>query len=299
VPAEPNELRRILAIELGAVVLSGVSEDRVHTAVTARCGTNTIDLSVIDLATKRVVRRSVSIIEGASTSTARLLALVMAELVFVSWNELSITAPEGHRIAPTYTTEHLLPALEVTSPEIRPRPNNPWIPARLVALGSWRKILTQGDSMWGGGLLLAQDRFSWIGWSVDTLYEHGASGVRFATNPVDLRVLTVGGALLAHISMGPVTLRAGVGLRAGMVQMQARGPVESQPLTSSKTEYATWGWPLAQSSMTVKLLGPLIAEVRGEIGYVVLPVSAMSAHRFDLHIPGWWASTQFGLGIEL
>lgn len=314
VRADPGDIRRILAIELGAAVLPTIEEDRDGTVVTARCGASSIDIAVLDLKTNQSLSRSVSIAEGASTSTARLLALVMAELVFVSWNELTLMTPlpERPRNPPPTSTSETTDSLPIEAKPKTPQPSpvhpRERIPVRLVGVASLRKVLSQGDTMWGGGLIVAQDQFTWMGWSVDALYEHGSTGFRLPTRSLDLRVFTLGAALLMHKSVGPITGRAGVGLRAGMVQMQARGvdgltgfgaENDTQAVSPTQTEYVTWGWPLLQSSLTIHLPRPLVAEIKGELGYVILPVRGMSAGRLDLNLPGWWGSMQLGFGVAL
>jgi hypothetical protein len=158
--------------------------------------------------------------------------------------------------------------------------------ARAVALVSFRSFLNGDGDLWGGGLRVSHERFRFISWSADFLFEAGS--VRASGTTFSIRSGTLGGWLAGYQRLGFLTARLGVGLRLGIVAAPDDARVKS-----SASGVAPWGWPMATSSLTFAG-GPLVFEVGMEGGYVVLPVGSASG----ISVEGSWFSLQIGVGAR-
>ena len=160
--------------------------------------------------------------------------------------------------------------------------------SELVALASVRTFPGEATNasgekgtLWGGGVRLGEERFRLVAWSLDTLIERGTviahSGERVTATEVTS--FTIGGALLAYYAFRDVlTMRLGVGLRAGLI-------------AGDSPTVAPWGWPLGVTTWTLHG-GGAVLELSGEGGYVSFPASGGE-------VSGFWLSGQLGVGMVL
>jgi hypothetical protein len=287
------EVRRIVNAELGAAPASargpGVTE------VTVECDASRVVIRVSDPLTRKGVQRSFDLSLSDSRARGRLVAIAATELVLASWSELGRSKklevePEGPTPPPAATTAARRVAERREEDPYEPRTRS-WYDAdtpedrmfRVVALASMRAFFAHPGALWGGGVRIGEERFRFLGWSLDMLFERGAigePGSRF-----DAFTTTVGGALFAAARSGPVTGRIGAGLRAGIAG------ASPGPQTTGTSTLAPWGWPLGTAAVTFRLGSSIVLDLSGEAGYVVL------AGPNDLRLRGGWFSGQLGLGF--
>ena len=100
VPADADEVRRVLALELkGALLPRGSSEDDA-TQVTVGCEGELVKLVVNDALTTKTLSRPLELARKDQRVRARLLALSIVELVVASWSELVLEPPRGAEVRP-------------------------------------------------------------------------------------------------------------------------------------------------------------------------------------------------------
>jgi hypothetical protein len=178
--------------------------------------------------------------------------------------------------------------------EYHPKPKPAWYQTetpsdrmlRLMFLGSVRSFFDRNGTLWGGGARIGEERFRAVSWSADFLFETG--DVRTGAGEYHVESGTLGAWLLLYKRWGIFTGRVGAGLRLVAMASSARTPGEP----GGSTTIAPWGWPLAASSVTLKLAPWFVVELSGEVGYAVLPVPNAS----DPGVRGAWFSGQFGVG---
>ncbi len=86
-PEMATEVRRIVALELRAVVVAPGTLEAVATRAEITCRGDTAELRVSDDATSKRLERAVSLSAAGLAGRARLLALAVTELVDASWEE--------------------------------------------------------------------------------------------------------------------------------------------------------------------------------------------------------------------
>ncbi|HEY3498510.1 MAG TPA: hypothetical protein VGK73_27655 [Polyangiaceae bacterium] len=162
-------------------------------------------------------------------------------------------------------------------PPAPPDPSRVGTPVlRIMAIGSMRAFFNGSGELWGGGARIGEERFTVASWAVDALVESGTLASTKVTSA------TIGGLLHAFYAVEPLTLRAGVGLRAGLV-------------TSENGSYlGTLGWPLATTSVSL-FAHHLVFDLSGELGHGVLPLSSGA----EPSVRGFWGSAQLGVGLWL
>jgi hypothetical protein len=147
---------------------------------------------------------------------------------------------------------------------------------RIVALGSVRGFFNGAGVLAGGGARVGEERFKIASWAIDMLVESGELESIRVTNT------TVGGFLQTFLEHRPVTWRAGVGLRAGLLS------------SDEGTYLGSIGWPLATTSLSF-FAGGFVFDLGGELGYGILPLSGTPSPS----VRGVWGSAQAGIGFAL
>lgn len=291
------EVRRILSAELGMNPPNNGGTS--VTEVTVTCDDTRVIVRVRDPISRKTMQRSFDLGTSDPRGRSRLVALASSELILASWAELQVNprlkvTPEGPEPSP----ELVRSAREtVDTFEYHPKPRPSWYESqtppdrmlRLTFLGSVRSFLNHEGTLWGGGARIGEERFHTVSWSADFLFEAG----EVHNGMVDYHVETgaIGAWLLLYKRWGIFTGRAGAGLR--LVAVSSSRSFAAEP--EGSTTIAPWGWPLAASSVTLRVAPPLVLELSGEIGYAVLPVPNAS----DPSVRGAWFSGQFGVGIAL
>ena len=226
---------------------------------------------------------------------ARLVAIAASELVYASWTELAVNP------SPEVPPAGFRPNLDVvrtvrdTVEKKLPKRLNPPQPLRVVGMVSRRWFLSEGGELWGGGLRVSDDPFALFGWSADGLVEYGS--VQRSLGRVDIDTATIGGSIVMHREWGPLSMRAGLGIRMGAARMSGV-PIRSD-LAIGRSVWAPWGWPLGVLALSVTPIRPLVIELQGEMGYVVLPLGGKVGGGQEITLAGAWAAVQLGVGMYL
>jgi hypothetical protein len=292
------EVRRILSAELGTSP-SNIAGPSV-TDVVITCEHTRVIVRVRDPISRKAMQRSFDIGLSDPKARSRLVALASSELILASWAELEMNprlkvAPEGPEPNPQAISAA---KRAVDDFEYHPKPPPPWYETetprdrllRFVFMGSVRGFFDRTGTLWGGGFRVGEERFRIVSWSADFLFETGDVQTN-AHAPYRVETGTLGAWLLLYKRWGILTGRAGAGLRLVAVSSTPRAP----NIAEGSTTIAPWGWPLAASSLTLKLGPTFLVELSGEVGYAVLPVPSAS----DPGVRGAWFSGQFGVGFAL
>ncbi len=243
--------------------------------------------------TGKSLARSIDMRDAVASTRARLIAIAISELVFASWTELAVNPdpkvpPTGARAS----WEAIQSARQSARKECRIL--NPPQRLRMIGLASGRRFFSKAGTLWAGGLRLADDPFPAVGWDVDLLVEHGSVAVSLGHVRID--TITVGAAIVAHHEWSIVSMRAGAGLRIGAATMTGE---PSSPLRNGRSVVSPWGWPLRVLALSVTPIRPLVLELQGEAGYVVLPLGGSVGGGDEITLSGAWAAVQFGAGMFL
>lgn len=305
-----SEVQRILAAELGTHAPPQPS--RHSTQVSAQCEGPHLKLDVLDPLSRKRVGRKFDLSSAPPEARGRLLAIAAAELVLASWAELEQlpslrVEPEGARapaVQQQLARERLQrrkeqapqAALVSTREVTQPAPSRSWYSLqsrtdrmfRVAAIASGRSFFNHDGVLWGGGLRLGEERLVATSWAADALFESGQ--LEAQTGRYAVETWTLGGAVFFYVRPEPLTARIGAGLRLGIAAASAVGNSES----SSVPTITPWGWPLATSSVSLRLARYLTFEASGEAGYAVLPLSGRTG---GYTIRGAWFSGQLGIAL--
>ncbi|HEX7672258.1 MAG TPA: hypothetical protein VF395_21830 [Polyangiaceae bacterium] len=289
------EVRRIVAAELGArsANIAGLNV----TQITVKCAGTRVAIFVSDPLSRKSVQRSFDIGLSDPRARGRLVSIAATELVLASWVELETNRklhvePIGPAPAPDATIAAREIAKQLLAERYEPKART-WYDVetphdrmlRFVPLVSTRKFFTHPGTLIGGGLRMGEERFRFLSWSADALFESGT--VSQLGNYYDISTGTLGGMVLAYVGSRTVTARLGAGLRVGFANIAAAvGP-------SSGGALVPWGWPLAATSVTLRFTRYFGVDLGGEGGYVSLPGSSGGQPLFS----GFWFSGQAGLTL--
>ena len=100
--APADEIRRVVAVELGALVDDGNDTNADRTHVTVACQDGAVALRVDDPITGKSLARTIELASTLPVARGRLVALAIVELVSASWTELELNPtprvqPRGQR----------------------------------------------------------------------------------------------------------------------------------------------------------------------------------------------------------
>jgi len=299
VAADSTEVRRIVGVELDALLATGDADDatRVHVV----CEGALALIEVDDAVTGKMLLRRVDLSSAPPKGKPRLLALAIAELVSASWIELE-SNPEP-RVAPATASSPearaaVLGTLRERSHAAPPPPVSPAPTAastwRALAVVAHRSVFADdGTSAWGLGARLAYDHGSGVGAVVDLVADRATNDEALGVVTVD----TVSASAAAHLSRAwsPFAASVGLGIRAGFAHFSGdpRSPdrVRGDALTSA------WGGPLVGASLRARVASAIAVELSGEAGYAVVPVSGLVDGVREVSIRGVWLGAQLGAGI--
>jgi hypothetical protein len=298
-----REVRRVLSAELRMELSTRPAPP---TSVVIRCDDTRVTLRVYDGITRKTLERTFNFQTASRKAWSRLIGIAAAELVVVSWTELDAmpaprVEPEGaavqatlrqgaRSVARSYTdwSPERPPAADVTGPP--PAPYRSVDQLRVLALASGLGFLSSDDLLWGGGGRVGYDYRAGFGWTVDGLFMHGTFSEPSGTYGIDTTM--IGAAVLASHQWRRWSVRAGGGLRIGMVWTT---PEESDG-SAGAASVVPWGWPLAVVSISLRPSSRWTLELSTEASYAVLPVSRGSAGLEQPAIGGAWLSVQLGIG---
>jgi hypothetical protein len=285
-----DEVRRIVAVELRALLTSAEPDDRATTTTRAfaSCRETVVALRVEDPVTGKALERGVDVHLADPSTHARLVALAIVELVAASWSELETNprpaVPPVERRAPA---EEQVLAREAVE-ERRPPP-----PFRLVTSAAAVRVLS-GPSLWGVGLRLGHEA-GWLGLAVELAGVRG--GTATSLGRVTTEAVVVGASAFVRRAFGDLALRAGGGLRGGVVRMN--GDPTNALQAAGEALVAPWGGPEVGGGATWSLTRRVLVELAAQVGYVALPVRGDVGEVEDVRLEGPWLAVQLGVGVAL
>jgi len=290
VPRE--EVRRLIALELGAVAEFADTKAGDRTRVAALCQGGLIELRVDDPITGKALQRTIDLSE-APRARARLLALAMVELVSTSWTELETNPePQVPPVGPRGSAESRHAAEQVVRTQSE---RSAFRRLRLVAFGGGQAFFSGPGVLGGAGLRLAKDHPLHLGWVADVQAHHGTATASLGTVAVD--TVSFGAALVVHQAWSRLGLHVGIGLRGGAVRLD--GTPRNAEVAVGQSGWAAWGGPMAQVSLGVVATRRLLFELGVESGFVVSSVGGLVAGVRELSLGGAWIGFQLGVGIFL
>ncbi len=305
-----REVERVLAAELGSEPgpQDGAADP---TFIVATCTGPRVVIEVTDPISRKTLRRSFDLSQSSS-ARSRLIAIAASELVLAGWAELALRPPlrvqpegaapraERARAAARRArqreadVERSAPAADAlgaeADAEARARRQS-WltlqIPARrrfrVVPLASMRRFITQDGALWGGGVRVGEEPLTNASWAIDALFESGNFKAKGDSYRVDS--WSLGALIFLHARTGPLSLRAGGGLRGGLVAADAAD-------NGANRTAIPWGWPLLALDFT--LGEQVLFELSAEGSYAVLPVTPTS---LGVSVRGVWVAVQVGVGL--
>jgi hypothetical protein len=291
------ELRRSVAVALSGDLSGGASGSPPRTSATTvvrvTCDGLRAAIDIVDPLTGKTVTRVVDLNAAAPVARAHLLALAIVELLSASWLELETVPRTG---AP--------PVAAVSAPEARAEALE-LVRARPVAALSRRLMLTfaalvpvgsdAGPRLWGGGLAAAGDAAHRLGWMADLSIAHGSRDRSLGVVTVE----TVSGllAVFGHASRSRVTLRGGVGARAGGAWLSGM-PADPDTAVGGAVRGLWWG-PVLLADGNVVLGRRVVVGLTLEAGRTISPVTARVQGENPVVIGGTWLRGALGVGLAL
>ena len=294
--ASSAEVQRILRIELGALLVDTSRDRNDITRVAVTCQGERVQVRVEDPLTGKSLERVVEAGEAGQDARSRLVSLAIAELVAASWTELETNPQPKVRAAGAVPSEQSVISARRAVKKRLPKQLDPWTGVtRISAVVSRRAFFSEDSAQWGGGVRLGRDEFSTIGWTADVLAEHGSTTVRRGT--VSLDTLTLGGSIYAYRRLSVLTFQLGAGVRLGVARLAGQ-PFANETVRAG-SGIAPWGWPTAIAGLRLHPYGPLVIEMSGEVGYVVLPMKGNAGGSTEVTIAGPWVGASLGLGMMI
>lgn len=292
-------VRRLLVLELGAQLAPDAAADAGITRAVVGCDGAHVDLYVDDPVTGKALRRGIEPGAGGAGAGAgelaeRILALALAELIFASWAELLVTPhPRVPPAAPRVPDAARAATSARVSQKLPGRDAAPAGGLRLLAVGGASVLLSSPAWLFGGGLRLGGDHARHFSWDVGAEYQRGREGTPLGAVTTDLLSLRL--ALLAHLSLPHLTLRAGAGLRAGAARLAG---VPAGDAAVGSELWGAWGGPILHGGLTAGAQR-LRIDLGLEGGYVVWPVGARVGGVRAVAVEGPWLGLSLGIGALL
>jgi hypothetical protein len=247
-------------------------------------------IEIDDPVTGKKLGRVVDLGAAAPVARPHLLALSIVELLAASWVELeSNPHPVNPPVGPAPSPEARAAALDVVTSRPGAR-RGPRLVAGVVAQAS-----TGGPPSAGGGVVVAGDVGSHLGWMADAAFQHGSRS--FALGRVTTDNVSVLGALFARVSRGPASVRAGLGARGGGAWLSG-SPADAATAVGGAVSGPWWG-PVAIVDGSITLRGRIVLELTIEGGRVLLPVIATVQGVNAVAMDGTWIRGGFGVGFTM
>jgi hypothetical protein len=294
VEAPTDEVRRVVSIELGALLTAASDASSDRTRATVDCEGGLARFRVDDPITGKSLSRTIDLGSAAPKARTRLIALAVVELISASWTELDVN-PEPRVLpsGPRPSAEARNAALATLRARVDRRADGE---LRLEALAGGMEFGSGTGLLVGGGLRVVGDRSdSVLGWAIDAQAHHGTSSVSLGRVSAD--VTTIGAAVDAHQTWSRWTLRLGAGVRGGEVRLS--GVPDPAMGAQGKTFWAPWIGPLARGDVELVVARRLVLDVGAEGGYVVSPVGGLVGDRREVAIDGAWIGVHVGAGMSL
>jgi hypothetical protein len=254
---EETALRSLLAIELSTLK---IAPQGLELRVTCRGTSATMELLAEDGSPAQGLDVELDIV--AAGARTRLVALTASELI-AKFQSRAQPAEEKPK-QPTVKPSPLMPPDHQASSVEDKRATSKRV--ELSASFSWRRGGTPGTSLLGGALGGEYFMNPASSLALELRAEHGRT--RTPLSSIDWTPLTAGVAVLVGGGSGPLHLRAGPGVRAGLLLLDAHADSPNQGRSLSRA------WVSAVLRAQVSLdLSPRFAFLAGfDAGYVAWPV---------------------------
>lgn len=286
-----DEVRRILAVELRAVVLTRRQADAAAVAL-VRCRGGKVDngqveLFVDDLVTRKTLSRIIDITHSASIARSRIIALSVAEIVTASWAELLLDVEEA-ALRPQGSSEVSagLARQEVIR-KVGPRPH-------LSAFGATRSW--QGRwATWGLGVRMAASVARKADLVADWEWQEGS-----VANPlgrVGARSMGLGLSIQWRAQFSSVRTSAGVGGR--FHQLRLTGEPRPQTDVRGETVQGLVLGPVATGGLRWDFYRKMAVHLTGEVGYLLSPLVGEGLFGEEVRAGGPFFGASVGFGLDL
>jgi hypothetical protein len=289
VQVSSREVRRIVAVELGTLLVGEAQRSADTTLVTVRCAASSVSVHVDDPVTKKALDRAIDLEAHPAPARARLLALAIAELVTASWTELeSNPRPAAPPAGPEVTPALRQAAREIAAARSAAATRSPM---RFVAAAAVRSYLGHGGPLVGADLRAAQD-IGLLGWSVDAGFDRGSR--TFAPGRIATTTVALAPMLTISTSLSSLVLRGGAGARGGLAVHEGQ---RSDTRVREGTVAGPFLGPALQLGATAVPARPICVELTLAGGFVALPVAALIAGKEAVSVEGVWLGATLGVGV--
>lgn len=281
-------VRRVFLIELRTSVPKASLGDASQGArIQVACDGALILLQISDQVTGKSVARRIDLSRTPAEGRDRLLALAVMELLVASWAELRTTpkpvvTPVDRKAAPaTRRSARALASRNIV--------DNPWT-TTASALGSltWESYGFAG----GGGVRVVREHRSGVGWAVELSARTANENV--ALGSVSVRTVSAGASAVGVRVRGDLSLRAGVGVRLGMVTMS--GTPDDQAMAEGGQIVGLSAGPLLGAGADLRVYRDLVLGVSVETGLHLFPVRGLVDDSRAVDLEGAWLITRLAAG---
>jgi hypothetical protein len=294
VDASRDEIRRVVAVELGALLADAAEPAADRTRARASCEGAVVVLRVDDPITGKSLSRTIDVGGAIPRARARLVALAIVELISASWTELEVNPrPEVPPSGPRPSLEARLAALESVRAHADRSAGLSRIRVSLV--GGGMKFFAKTGLLAGAGLQVARDTAGPFGWAVDAQAHHGSEATSLGR--VDTDVLAVGAVAVVHRTWSRASVHLGAGVRGGAAQLS--GVPDPMMAVRGSRFWAPWLGPLARGSVEIGVGNRITLGAAIEGGYVVSPVGGLVSDRREVAVDGAWLLVHVGVGMIL
>jgi hypothetical protein len=277
-----DQVLPLLRVELGPSLVETPSPEALR--VTLECSDNVVFVSVT--APDRAPQRRAADLAGSPANVrARIVALQIAELV----RELLLEPPVVRESGPAILPER------VTSLEDRGGAQRSMgltdKRVELVTFGQASSFRQDGRLLWGGGLRFDYAQ-RWMCAGFDAALSTRQDTSELGTSRTLLSQFA------PHIAWrwaeGRTIVRLGAGYAFGVARIIGR---TTEPSAMAATVSGPWAAPYALGALSCALTETVRVDLRGEMGWVTLPVVGQIARGRDVEIGGLWTTVQVGAAL--
>lgn len=285
---DAEEVRVIVALELGARTLPSAALPDHATRAHAQCSAQRIDIEVVDHLTRKTVKRAIALDHVHETARTRVLAIAIAELVSASWFELQHTPAAKRNSEPSADAERTaaLRAMEARSPQ--------W--SFSLGLGpTLRLSLDAPERTWGGSLQLVAQSPSSPVLFFDVGGVYAAS--EFALGSTSTTAFSLGGAGLLSAQGETLGVLGGVGARAGWAQLY--GSTNDRSLARNGSVGGPWLGPMLIGGPSLRINRSGSLFLIGELGYALVTVHGRVDGANALGLAALWGGLTLSWHVAL
>jgi hypothetical protein len=293
VDASPDEIRRVVSVELGALLSDAADARPDRTRASVTCDGAVVALRVDDPITGKSLSRTVDVGSAIPRARSRLVALAVVELISASWTELDVNPqPQVPPSGPAASSEARRAALESVRVQ-----SDRWALSRyrVSLLAGALKFFAKTDVLAGAELRVARDRSEPLGWMMDAQAHRGSQSTSLGQVFTD--VLGVGVAAVVHHAWSRSSVHLGGGVRGGAARLSG----VPNPMTAVHGDrfWAPWVGPFALGNVELVVTQRFTVEAAIEGGYVVSPVGGLVSDRREVAVDGAWLELHVGVGMFL